>query len=157
MVELEEKQKLKGFKNLKKYLRYFQNYRFLCFMFWLLLVLSAVISFFSPMVLGKVIASMTADTNFPLAWKFALVFFGLEVIQILLGMSRVPFFKKLENYVKRDVKLDVLKNSFNINIGEYENLGNGLFVTRLTTDLDSLATSFKQISETAEDKNNEFA
>ncbi len=148
MVELEEKQKLKGFKNLKKYLRYFQNYRFLCFMFWLLLVLSAVISFFSPMVLGKVIASMTADTNFPLAWKFALVFFGLEVIQILLGMSRVPFFKKLENYVKRDVKLDVLKNSFNINIGEYENLGNGLFVTRLTTDLDSLATSFKQISET---------
>lgn len=148
MVELEDKKKMKGLKNLKKYLWYFKKYRLLCMMFWLTLVLSAVISFFAPMVLGDVISNMTITQNFSLAWKFALLFFGLELLSIILGLIRVPFFKKLENYVKRDVKLDVIRNSFNINIGEYENLGNGLFVTRLTTDLNSLADSFKSISET---------
>ena len=148
MVELEDKKKMKGLKNLKKYLWYFKKYRLLCMMFWLTLVLSAVISFFAPMVLGDVISNMTITQDFSLAWKFALLFFGLELLSIILGLIRVPFFKKLENYVKRDVKLDVIRNSFNINIGEYENLGNGLFVTRLTTDLNSLADSFKSISET---------
>ncbi len=148
MVELEEKKKMKGMKNLKKYLRYFTRYKMLCLMFWLTLILSAVVSFFSPMVLGDVISHMTITQNFSLAWKFALLFFGLELISVCLGLIRVPFFKKLENYVKRDVKLDIIKNSFNINIGEYENLGNGLFVTRLTSDLNSLANSFKSISET---------
>ncbi len=148
MVELEDKKKMKGFKNLMKYLRYFKRYKFLCLMFWLTLILSAVISFFSPMILGDVISNMTITQDFPLAWKFALGFFGLEMLSIILSLIRVPFFKKLENYVKRDVKLDVIRNSFNINIGEYENLGNGLFVTRLTSDLNSLADSFKSISET---------
>ena len=148
MVELEDKKKMKGLKNLKKYLRYFKKYRILCIMFWLTLVLSAVISFFAPMVLGDVISNMTITQDFSIAWKCALCFFGLELLSVILGLIRVPFFKKLENYVKRDVKLDVIKNSFNINIGEYENLGNGLFVTRLTSDLNSLADSFKSISET---------
>lgn len=148
MVELEDKKKMKGLKNLKKYLRYFKKYRILCIMFWLTLVLSAVISFFAPMVLGDVISNMTITQNFSLAWKCAICFFGLELLSVILGLIRVPFFKKLENYVKRDVKLDVIRNSFNINIGEYENLGNGLFVTRLTSDLNSLADSFKSISET---------
>lgn len=148
MVELEDKKKMKGFKNLMKYLRYFKKYKFLCLMFWLTLILSAVISFFSPMILGDVISNMTITQDFSLAWKFALGFFGLEMLSIILSLIRVPFFKKLENYVKRDVKLDVIRNSFNINIGEYENLGNGLFVTRLTSDLNSLADSFKSISET---------
>ena len=117
-------------------------------MFWLTLIISAVISFFAPMVLGQVISNMTITQDFPLAWKFAMGYFGLQFLSIMVGLVRVPFFKKLENYVKRDVKLDVIRNSFNINIGEYENLGNGLFVTRLTTDLNSLANSFKSLSET---------
>ena len=148
MVELEEKQQVKSFKNLKKYFRYFKKYKFLCLMFWLGLALSGVISFLSPMALGHIISNMTVTADFNLAWKFAIVFFLLDLINIILGLIRVPFFKKLENNVKRDVKLDIIRNSFNINIGEYENLGNGVFVTRLTGDLDSLANSFKIISET---------
>ena len=148
MVELEEKQKMKGLKNLKKYFWYFKRYRFLCIMFWLTLIASAVISFFAPMVLGDVISEMTITQNFSLAWKYSLLLFGLELLSVGLGLIRVPFFKKLENYVKRDVKLDIIRNSFIINIGEYEGLGNGLFVTRLTSDLNSLANSFKAISET---------
>lgn len=148
MESLEEKNKLKGIKNLWKYLSYFKYYKFTCIMFWALLILSGVISFFAPLALGHVISNMTVTADFALAWHFALVYALLEVSNILVGLLRVPFFKRLENNVKKRVKLDVIRDSFNINIGEYENLGNGLFVTRLTKDLDSLATSFKTISET---------
>ena len=148
METLEEKSKLKGFKNLKKYFVYFKYYKFYCFMFWFLLVVSAVISFFAPLALGSTISNMTVTADFDMAIKFALVYALLETSNIIVGLIRVPFFKRLENNVKKKVKLDVIGNSFNINIGEYESLGNGLFITRLTKDLDSLANSFKTISET---------
>lgn len=148
MEDLEEKSKLKGFKNLGKYFKYFKYYKFFCFAFWFLLVVSAIISFFSPLALGHIISNMTVTADFSLAWKFALVYALLETSNIIVGLIRVPFFKNLENNVKKKVKLDIIRNSFNINIGEYETLGNGVFITRLTKDLDSLANSFKTLSET---------
>ena len=148
MENLEEKSKLKGFKNLGKYFRYFKYYKFFCFMFWFLLVVSAIISFFSPLALGHIISNMTVTANFSLAWRFAIIYALLETSNIIVGLIRVPFFKKLENNVKKRVKLDIIRDSFNINISEYENLGTGVFITRLTKDLDSLANSFKTISET---------
>ena len=148
MNDLEEKKSLKGFKNLTKYLSYFKRYKLLCAGFWISLILTGVISFFSPLALGKVISNMTVTQDFDMAMKYAYAFAALELLAILIALSRVPFFKKLENYVKRDVKLHVIKDSFNINIGEYQKLGNGTFITRLTNDLNSLANSFKSISET---------
>jgi len=147
-INFEEKKNLKGYKNLKKYLSYFKKYKLLCFGFWFLLICTGIINFFSPLVLGKVISYITVSQQFSLAKKFALIFAGIEFLDLMIYLARVPFFKQLENYVKRDVKLEIIKNSFNINIGEYENLGNGTFITRLTSDLDSLANSFKRISET---------
>lgn len=148
MKDLEDKKAIKGYKNLWKYLKCFGKYKWLCFGFWVSLILTGVISFFSPLILGKVISSMTITQDFNQAKIYALWFAGLETLGIIIYLIRVPFFKKLENYVKRDVKLKIIKDSFNINIGEYEKLGNGAFITRLTSDLDSLATSFKSISET---------
>lgn len=148
MKDLEDKKAIKGYKNLWKYLKCFGKYKWLCFGFWVSLILTGVISFFSPLILGKVISSMTITQDFNQAEIYALWFAGLETLGIIIYLIRVPFFKKLENYVKRDVKLKIIKDSFNINIGEYEKLGNGAFITRLTSDLDSLATSFKSISET---------
>ncbi len=151
MKDAADKKAIKGFKNLKKYLHYYKKYKWLCFGFWALLILTGVINFFAPLVLGKVISYLTTTQNFSLAGKYALILAGIELLDIIIHFCRVPFFKKLENYVKRDVKLEIIKNSFNINIGEYEKLGNGAFITRLTSDLDSLANSFKRISETTID------
>lgn len=148
MKDLEEKKSIKGFKNLFKYLIYFRRYKFLCFGFWLSLILAGVLSFFMPLVLGNIISHMTITQNFDKAIYYALIYLLLETISHLNGLARTPMFKKLENHVKRDVKLSIIKETFNINIGEYEKLGNGTFVTRLTSDLDSLANSFKAISET---------
>ena len=131
-----------------KYLRYFKSYKLLCLGFWASLLCTGVISFFSPLVLGKVVSFMTVEQDFDQAKTYAFIFAGIELLSIIVYLIRVPFFKKLENYVKRDVKLSIIKDSFNINIGEFEKLGNGTFITRLTSDLDSLALSFKSISET---------
>ena len=148
MKELEEKKKIKGYKNLKKYLWHFKKYKGLVFGFWFCLLCTGALSFVSPLALGQVINHMTVTQNFDMAIKYALIYAGIGLLSSIIGLIRVPFFKKLENYVKRDVKLQVIKDSFNINIGEYEKLGNGAFVTRLTSDLNSLGNSFKQISET---------
>ena len=151
MKEYSEKKKVKGYSNLKRYLSHFAKYKWLCIGFWVSLLCTGVISFILPLVLGEVISNMTVTQNFNLAIKCAAVFLGVDVLGKIIYLIRVPFFKKLENYVKRDVKLQVMKDSFNINIGEYESLGNGAFITRLTSDLDSLANSFKRISETIVD------
>lgn len=148
MKDFEEKKSIKGFNNLKKYLCYFKNYKWLCVGFWVSLIITGVIGFFAPLALGNVISNMTVTQDFSMAVTYALIYAGLEAANQLVYMARVPMFKKLENYVKRDVKMDIIRNSFNINIGEFEKLGNGAFITRLTNDLNSLATSFKSISET---------
>lgn len=151
MKDVAEKKAIKGFKNLGKYLSYFKKYKLLCIGFWISLLCTGVISFFSPLILGKVISFMTVSRDYESAKLYALIFAGLELLSIMVYLARVPFFKKLENYVKRDVKLSIIRDSFNINIGEFEKLGNGTFITRLTSDLDSLALCFKQISETVVD------
>ena len=148
MVDLEEKNTLKGHKNLLRYLSYFKKYKFLCFGFWSILAINGVISFLLPLILGKVISNITELKNFNAGIMYAIIYASLETLSLLLNILRVPFFKKLENNVKRDVKLYVIENSYNISVKEYDTLGNGLFVTRLTKDLDSLATTFKSISET---------
>lgn len=148
MKDFEEKKSIKGFNNLKKYLCYFKKYKWLCIGFWVSLIITGVIGFFAPLALGNVISNMTVTQDFSMAVTYALIYAGLEAANQLVYMARVPMFKKLENYVKRDVKMDIIRNSFNINIGEFEKLGNGAFITRLTNDLNSLATSFKSISET---------
>ena len=151
MNDAKEKKSIKGYKNLKQYLKYFKKYKWLCIGFWISLLCTGVISFFAPLVLGKVISFMTVSRDFEKTKIYALIFAGIETLSMIVYLIRVPFFKKLENYVKRDVKLNIIRDSFNINIGEFEKLGNGTFITRLTSDLDSLALSFKQISETVVD------
>lgn len=148
MKDLKDKQAIKGYKNLKRYLSYFPKYKWLCAGFWITLIITGITGFFSPILLGDVISHMTVTQNYDQAKLSAIYFCILEIFGAAVYLVRVPFFKKLENYVKRDVKLAIIKDSFNINIGEYEKLGNGTFITRLTSDLDSLALSFKNISET---------
>ena len=112
-----------------------------------MLIACGVIGFFIPVILGNIISEI-ASANFDSALNYAWILFGLELINLFFSVLQTPFFKMLENKVKLDVKIDIVSSSFNINIGQYEKLGNGVFITRLTSDLNSLSNSFKSISET---------
>ena len=147
MAVVTKEDHIKGFKNLGKYLKYFRKYKWLCLGFWFTLIMCGVIGFFTPVVLGKVISEI-ANANFDSALNYAWILFALELVNLGFSVLQTPFFKMLENKVKLDVKVDVINSSFNINIGQYEKMGNGVFITRLTSDLNSLSNSFKTISET---------
>ena len=142
------KTKKKKLQSLKKYFRYFKKYPLLVAGLWASLFCTAVLSLLGPYFLGKVIANLTTYADYDATIKYAIIFMIIEFAGILVYQLRVPCFKKLENYVKRDVKLEILGSSFGINIGQFEKLGNGVFITRLTNDLNSLATSFNTISKT---------
>ena len=147
MAVVTKEDHIKGFKNLGKYLKYFRKYKWLCLGFWFTLIMCGVIGFFTPVVLGKVISEI-ANANFDSALNYAWILFALELVNLGFSVLQTPFFKMLENKVKLDVNVDVINSSFNINIGQYEKMGNGVFITRLTSDLNSLSNSFKTISET---------
>ncbi|MBP3630001.1 MAG: ABC transporter ATP-binding protein, partial [Clostridia bacterium] len=147
MAIVTKDERIKGFKNLWKYLKYFKKYKWLCLGFWSMLIACGVIGFFIPVILGNIISEI-ASANFDSALNYAWILFGLELINLFFSVLQTPFFKMLENKVKLDVKIDIVSSSFNINIGQYEKLGNGVFITRLTSDLNSLSNSFKSISET---------
>ncbi|MCQ2564812.1 MAG: ABC transporter ATP-binding protein/permease [Clostridia bacterium] len=146
MNSYEEKKQVKGFKNVFKYLAYFNKYKLLSLGYWLLLIISAGSSFLTPFALGNLVEKITiGDTHNALLW--AVLFCLFETLTRGLLLARVPFFKILQNRVKRQVKLDTLHEGLNINLLEYEKLGSGVFITRLTNDLDSLANTFRNLSE----------
>ena len=148
MRELAEKKAIKGYKNLGQYFKYVWHYKGLCLGFFTCLAIIGVCSFLSPYALSKMLTYMTVEQDYSMAIRWALYFAGVEVINMIAEIARVPFFKKLENNVKKDVKLQVIKDSFNINVGQFEKLGNGQFITRLTSDLDSLSNSFNSVTTT---------
>ena len=145
------KTKRKKYQSLNQYFRYFKRYPWLVAGLWISLLGTAVLSLLGPWFLGKLIASLTTYADYDATIKYAIIFMVIEFAGLIVYNLRVPCFKKLENYVKRDVKLEILGSSFDINIGQFEKLGNGVFITRLTNDLNSLATSFRTISETIVD------
>ena len=147
MAIVTKEEHIKGLKNLGKYLSYFKKYKWLCFGYWSALIICGIIGFFTPIVLGYIISSV-AEHQFDQAIYHAWTYFALELVHLFFSVIQTPFFKQLENRVKLDVKVDVINNTFNINIGQYEKMGNGVFITRLTSDLNSLSNSFRQISDT---------
>ena len=90
MREIDNKN-IKGYKNLFRYLSYFKNYKGLIAGFWGLLICTGVLSFFSPLVLGKVISYMTVEADFRMAIIYAGIFGGLEILGILIHYARAPF------------------------------------------------------------------
>ena len=146
-----KQKKEKKYQSLKKYFKYFKKYPLLVAGLWTSLICTAVCSLLGPWYLGQMIACLTTYGDYDLTIKYAIIFMIVEFASLLIYQLRVPCFKKLENYVKRDVKIEILGSSFDINIGQFEKLGNGVFITRLTNDLNSLSTSFKTISETIVD------
>ena len=148
MRELAEKKAIKGYKNLGQYFKYVWHYKGLCIGFFSCLAIIGVCSFLSPYALSKMLAYITVEQNYAMAIRWAFYFAGIETINMIAEVARVPFFKQLENNVKKDVKLRVIKDSFNINVGQFEKLGNGQFITRLTGDLDSLSNSFNSVTTT---------
>lgn len=138
--------KIKQEKALKEILKFYKKHIKYYILFIIILIIKAVISFFSAMLVAKIIACIM-EANYSLTLHYALVNLIILVIYNILGYLNTFFYKKLENNVRFDLQQKVIESSLNIKMSYYDNAGSGVVVTRLTNDIDKISESFKSLTE----------
>lgn len=127
------------FKYYKNHLGFFIGY--IC-----ILIFQAVINFFEAMVVAKCISCIMGNSDYNGALTYAIILVSLSVTNSLLSIFNTYFYKQLENRTKIDIQQNVLKSSLDIEMKNYDDMGSGLIVTRLTADIDCLSTEFASIT-----------
>ncbi len=111
-----------------------------------LLIIKAVLSFLSAMFIANMIACIMDEANYDKALIYAGICLGVAVLNCLCSILNTYFFKQLENRTKIDIQQMVLKRSLDIQMKNYDTMGSGIIVTRLTSDIKSLSTEFKSFT-----------
>ena len=138
--------KIKKEKYLKHILKFYKKHIILYVCFLVILLIKAVASFFSAMLVAKMI-TFVMESNYTLALNYA-----LYNLLILLGSSifswlNTYFYKNLENRVKFDIQQQVVSSALNTQMSFYDSVGTGVIITRLTSDIDHLSDRFKTLTE----------
>ena len=132
------------FKFYRRHLGYFIGYA-------LILVAMAIINFFEAMYVAKVISNIMDIGDYDEALKCAFICLGLGFACAILSILNTHFYKQLENKTKIDIQQMVLRQSLEIQMKNYDKMGSGVIVTRLTNDISSLSTEFKAITSSIVD------
>ena len=89
--------------NLKKILKFYKKHIYLYIGFLLILIIKAVISFFSAMLIANIITNVM-DLNFDEVCRLAVINLIILSIYHLLSFSNTYFYKNLENKVRYDIQ-----------------------------------------------------
>lgn len=138
--------KIKKKHSLRKLLKFYKKYSYLYITFLLILIIKAVISFFHAMLLAKIITNLM-ESNFNQVYEFATINLILLVIYNILSYINTYFYKNLENKVRYDIQQKVIESALNIKMSYYDNIGSGVVLTRLTSDIDHISARFKSLTE----------
>lgn len=138
--------KLKKKHNLKIILKFYKKHIYLYIGFLLLLIINAVISFFSTMLIASIITNIM-DLNFNEVFKLSVINVIILFIYHLLSFVNTYFYKNLENKVRYDIQQKIIESSLNIKMNYYDNTGSGVILTRLTSDIDHISERFKTLTE----------
>lgn len=138
--------KIKKKHSLKIILKFYKKHIYLYIGFLLILVVKAVISFFSAMLIANIITNLM-DSNFNKVFKLASINLIILTIYHLLSFLNTYFYKNLENKVRYDIQQKIIKSALNIKMNYYDNTGSGVILTRLTSDIDHISERFKSLTE----------
>lgn len=138
--------KLKGYKNIAKVMQYYKKHMKWFVGFFVFTLLVAAINFLTPFLQGTIIEDISSDKYRP-AIMFAAILFGLEFIHHVIKVVNTYFYKNLQNNLRMDIKHDIIKTSLNLKMKNYDLLGNGLFLTRVTSDLNVVCDTFINLTE----------
>lgn len=138
--------KLKGYKNIAKVMKYYKRHMKLFVGFFVITLLVAIINFLVPFLQGTIIEDISSGSYKP-AITFAAILFGLEFIHHVVRVINTYFYKNLQNNLRMDIKHDVIKTALNLKMKNYDELGNGLFLTRVTSDLNVVCDTFINLTE----------
>ena len=132
--------------SIKIILKFYKKYLFLYILFLIILLLKAVISFYSAILTARIITSiMSFETDE--AIQASLINFIILTLSCLLSYVNTFLYKNIENKVRYDIEQNVLDNILNMKFAYYENIATGEIMTRVISDIDSICKSFKEISE----------
>ncbi len=137
---------MKKYYALKEILKFYKSHIGFYVGFVIILILKAVISFYSAMLVADIIANMMSQ-NFKAVFISASINLGILIVYHLLSYANTYFYKNLENRVRYDLQQKVIESSLNIKMSYYDNLGSGVIVTRLTSDISHISERFKSLTE----------
>lgn len=138
--------KVKRFPALRQILKFYKKHIALYIAFVFILLIKAVISFFSAMLVANIISAMM-DANYGAVWKYAGINLTILLISQLLSYANTYFYKNLENKVRFDLQQKIIESALNIKMSYFDNMGSGTIVTRLTADIDHISERFKSLTE----------
>lgn len=138
--------KVKKFVALKELLKFYKKHIGFYLGFVFILLLKAAISFYSAMLIADIIANMMIS-DFEAVWKAAAINLAIMLVYHLLSYLNTYFYKNLENRVRYDLQQKIIESALNIKMSYYDNLGSGVIVTRLTSDIDHISERFKSLTE----------
>lgn len=136
---------IKGYKNIGKVFGYYKKHFGLYVGFLIITIINAVASFANPILLGFLIEAFSAQ-NWNTCYVILAIIFGVAVFLHILRLVNVRFFKQLENKVKLDIKIDVAKSCMDLKMKNFDEMGNGVFITRLNNDLTTASATLINIS-----------
>lgn len=131
---------------LKQLLKFYKAHIKLYFGFLSILVIKAVISFFSALFISKIISYMM-EANYEQAFWYAVMNLIVLLFYSALSIVNTYFYKNLENRVRFDLQQKIIESALNIKMQYYDNLSSGVIVTRLTSDIDYISERFKSLTE----------
>jgi len=138
--------KIKKKHSLKIILKFYKKHIYLYIGFLLILVVKAVISFFSAMLIANIITNLM-DSNFSEVFNLAIINLIILTIYHLLSFLNTYFYKNLENKVRYDIQQKIIESALNMKMNYYDNTGSGVILTRLTSDIDRISERFKSLTE----------
>lgn len=138
--------KLKRKSSLKRLLKFYEKYIYLYVGFVIILIIKAIISFLSAMFIAKIITNLM-NSNFDIVFKYANLNIIILIIYNLLSYINTYFYKNLENKVRYDIQQKVIETALKIKMSYYDNVGSGVVLTRLTSDIDHISERFKSLTE----------
>lgn len=138
--------KTKKISGLKSLIQFYKKHWGFFLGYVILLIVKSVLGFLSAMYIANMISCIMDEGNYNKALIYAGICFGIAFVNCLCSILNTYFFKQLENRTKIDIQQMVLKRSLDIQMKNYDSMGSGIIVTRLTSDIDSLSTEFKSFT-----------
>lgn len=135
-----KRRKFKGLKILFK--DYYMKHWVFLFMYVFILILSSCAFFFDAMFVAKMIDCIMNSGDYDAALINAGICLAITSFAAILTIVNTYFQKQLENRTKLDIQQNILKSALEIQMKSYDEMGSGLIVTRLTSDIDNLSVRF---------------
>ncbi len=138
--------KVKKYSALRQILKFYKKHIGFYIGFVVILLIKSAISFYGAMLVAEIIAKMMV-ADYSAVWRVIAINLGIMLVYHALSYLNTYFYKNLENRVRYDLQQTIIESALNIKMSYYDNLGSGVIVTRLTSDIDHISERFKSLTE----------